>query len=532
MCFVRRVLALLLVSTLAVTVSASRASATMTVLCTGYAGCARVSLSDAGYAEARGTMWWRMYAGHNCTNYVAYRMVRSGLPNLRPWSGNGNATNWGVAKRDLTDHVPAVGAVAWWRANARPAGAVGHVAYVERVVSRDEIVVSQDSWGGDFSWARIRRVGGSWPTGFIHLNDVQLLDRVRPAVTGAARVGGSLSATGGRWRPSSASLGYQWQADGHDVDGATGTRLALTPALLGKRISVRVRASQLGYRRATARSAATRPVAAGRFSMTARPVVRGRARVGATLDATAGTWSPAPSGLAYQWSSAGEPLRGATRPTLRVGPGLVGTALRVTVTVRRPGYRPLSISSARSSRVARGRIATRGTPTVVGSVRPGALLHLHAPSFTPRDAEVTVTWWRSGVRIKNADRATYRVTASDLGARIGARMTLTQPGYTTRTLRTPYTTPVRSVPRISLTVRRRHGLLRATVSLSAPGVAHVPGRAGIGWHGRTQRQVVLRAGSGTTTLTGLAPGVRRLTVRYTGSRLVAARTVTRTVTVR
>ncbi|MDX6302690.1 MAG: hypothetical protein QOF53_3904, partial [Nocardioidaceae bacterium] len=226
--FARRSLALLLVSTLAVTVSATRASATVTVMCTGYAGCARVSLSSAGYSGAGATMWWRMYAGHNCTNYVAYRMVRSGLPNARPWSGNGNATNWGVAMKDRTNKVPAVGAVAWWRANARPAGSVGHVAYVERVVSADEIVVSQDSWGGDFSWARIRRAGGSWPSGFIHLNDVKLLNRARPAVRGVLRVGSRLTATGGRWRPSAVALGYQWQANGHDLPGATTAGLLVT----------------------------------------------------------------------------------------------------------------------------------------------------------------------------------------------------------------------------------------------------------------------------------------------------------------
>ena len=103
-------------------------------------------------------MFWRMYAGHNCTNYAAYRMVRSGMPNVRPWSGPGNAEYWGTSVPNLTDSVPRVGAIAWWRANAGPAGSSGHVAYIQRVVSANEIVVSQDSWGGDFSWASITRL--------------------------------------------------------------------------------------------------------------------------------------------------------------------------------------------------------------------------------------------------------------------------------------------------------------------------------------------------------------------------------------
>ena len=110
-------------------------------------------MSSGGYANSNSKMYWRMYAGHNCTNYVAYRMVASGLPNTRPWTGGGNATYWGTSVPSLTDKVPTVGAVAWWKANTGPAGSAGHVAYVERVVSATEIVVSQDSWGGDFSWA-------------------------------------------------------------------------------------------------------------------------------------------------------------------------------------------------------------------------------------------------------------------------------------------------------------------------------------------------------------------------------------------
>ncbi len=54
----------------------------------------------------------------------------------------------------ITNGTPSVGAIAWWRAGVKPAGSAGHVGYVEKVVSADEIIVSQDSWNGDFSWTR------------------------------------------------------------------------------------------------------------------------------------------------------------------------------------------------------------------------------------------------------------------------------------------------------------------------------------------------------------------------------------------
>ena len=181
---------------------ASPATATSTLLCTGYDGCRDAGYSPAGYKLASSTMWWQMYSGHNCTNYAAYRMVKSGLPNSRPWTGSGNASNWGHAMAGITDAVPAVGAVAWWDAYVRPAGSAGHVAYVERVISADEIIVSQDSWGGDFSWARITRAGGSWPSGFVHFNDVPLVNTAPPAILGEPKVGSRLSASAGTWSQS------------------------------------------------------------------------------------------------------------------------------------------------------------------------------------------------------------------------------------------------------------------------------------------------------------------------------------------
>ncbi len=59
-------------------------------------------------------------------------------------------------------------AVAWWNTSF---SSTGHVAYVEKVISPSEILVSEDNWGGDFRWRRVTLTGGRWPTGFIHLKD-------------------------------------------------------------------------------------------------------------------------------------------------------------------------------------------------------------------------------------------------------------------------------------------------------------------------------------------------------------------------
>lgn len=144
-------------------------AATSSYLCHGYTACAAAGYSNAGYAQVNKNKFWLMTQGHNCTNYVAYRMVSGGMPNVRPWTGTGNAYNWGRANASLTDQLPAVGAVAWWKAGVKGAGSLGHVAYVEQIVSATELIVSEDNWGGNFDWRHIHKASG-WPTGFIHFN--------------------------------------------------------------------------------------------------------------------------------------------------------------------------------------------------------------------------------------------------------------------------------------------------------------------------------------------------------------------------
>ena len=88
-------------------------SAATTYLCSGYSGCVGAGYSDAGYGAVSGKMYWQMYSGHNCTNYAAYRVIKAGGPATRPWSGGGNASEWGLQMSEITDQVPrARGAVA------------------------------------------------------------------------------------------------------------------------------------------------------------------------------------------------------------------------------------------------------------------------------------------------------------------------------------------------------------------------------------------------------------------------------------
>jgi surface antigen len=520
---------LLLVSGLGVGISAAPAQAD-SPLCSGYDGCRNAGYPNAGYQAHSATMYWRMFAGHNCTNYAAYRMVRSGMRNVRPWDGPGNAEYWGLYKRGITDTTPRVGAVAWWKANVPGAGSSGHVAYVEQVVSANAIIVSQDSWGGTFSWARINRADGRWPSGFIHFNDVRLQSTAPPAVSGTPRVGEVLTASPGTWQPGTGvTHAYQWRADGVPIEGATAPSLTLGRAQQGLQISVRVTASKLGYLRGTAVSASTAPVESTELASIAPPRISGDPAVDQTLTASEGRWTAPPDAVTYQWEADGVPIAGATAATLTPGPDLVGKALSVTVTASRQGYTDASATSPATAPVAPGTFARASAPVVTGLPRLGETLQADPGSFTPEDAAVSVQWLRAGVPIEGATGASYRLTRADLGAQVAARVRLTKPGYTPLRARSAETAVVKSPPTLVVQTQPGRGTLRTSVSVTAPGVRPVPGTVRIRSGTRLLAELTLRQGAASTTLRGLPRGLRTFTFRYPATDKVARTALSRTV---
>lgn len=76
-----------------------------------------------------------------------------------------------------------------------------------------------------------------------------------PTVTGTARVGQVLTATGGAWDLDGVALSYQWLRGGAPVAGATGTTYDVTRADLGRALSVRVTATLADHAPGTATSA-------------------------------------------------------------------------------------------------------------------------------------------------------------------------------------------------------------------------------------------------------------------------------------
>lgn len=122
--------------------------------------------------------------GHNCTNYIAFRLQARNISWLdgRNYKGkaifsgharyfdNNIKASGAIADRKASfQSTPRVGDVAQWEAWAPGAGSYGHVAYVEKVFSNGDIIVSESNWGGQGKVRKITKSNG-YPTRFIRLN--------------------------------------------------------------------------------------------------------------------------------------------------------------------------------------------------------------------------------------------------------------------------------------------------------------------------------------------------------------------------
>jgi hypothetical protein len=169
-----------------------------------------------------------------------------------------------------------------------------------------------------------------------------------PVLIGTARVGQTLAAATPSWSPA-AAFTFTWKADGETIAGESGSALVVKGSLAGKRITVSVTGTREGVDEVTKTSEATAVIA--KATLTSKtPKVSGTAKVGTTLTATTGTWSPTP-GYSYQWYANGSAIKGATSSTFVLTKSQVGKAVKVRVTGTLEGYTSKSVYSSTTSKV-------------------------------------------------------------------------------------------------------------------------------------------------------------------------------------
>ncbi|MDQ7991737.1 MAG: right-handed parallel beta-helix repeat-containing protein [Propionicimonas sp.] len=171
--------------------------------------------------------------------------------------------------------------------------------------------------------------------------------------------------------------------------------------------------------------------ATGRITA-ATPTISGTAKVGRTLTAKAGSWSPSGVAFGYRWLRNGKAIAGATRSTYTLVAADRGQKITVTVTGTRAGFPTVSKTSKATAKVATGSLTT-ATPKVTGTATVGRKLTAKPGSWGPGSVKLTYRWYRSGHAIPGATKSTYVLKRADRGNRIEVRVTGSKSGFTTVT---------------------------------------------------------------------------------------------------
>lgn len=353
-----------------------------------------------------------------------------------------------------------------------------------------------------------------------------------PTVSGTPQVGSRLTTTTGSWSRDDLAYGYQWFSGSTPISGATGSSYVPGAADVAQPLSVVVTASRFGFTSLGARSTPSAAVAPGRFTRRSAPTVSGTPRVGSRLTATPGTWSPGAT-VDFQWSAGGRPIAGATSSTFVPTPRERGETIRVRVTARRPGFTPLSASTAPSEPVATGRLRVTGAPSITGAAVVGSVVTIQPGTVAPAGASVRYQWLRDGRVLSGATGQTRTVSSRDIGRRLSARVTYKASGFSAATVTTAPLRSTRTTPKMSISAGSPSaGTATFTIRVSASGVAPPGGRITVSSPSGRSRTVAVTRGRATVTLTGQATGPQTYRLRYRGTASLVPVTKEASLTVR
>jgi hypothetical protein len=175
---------------------------------------------------------------------------------------------------------------------------------------------------------------------------------------------------------------------------------------------------------------------------TGSPAIRGTARVGSTLTATAGAWDPADATVGYQWLANGTPIADATAASLTLTAPNLGKHVAVRVTASKPSLASGSATSTALT-VLPGVIANSSAPKVRGILKTGRKLTAVPGTWTPGGLTFSYQWLKDGRRIAGARGVRYELGRRAKGHRFSVRITATKAGYATLGKTSPKTARIR-----------------------------------------------------------------------------------------
>ncbi len=265
-----------------------------------------------------------------------------------------------------------------------------------------------------------------------------------PAIAGTAKRTLTLTASAGTWTPAGATFAYQWQRDEgdgfEDIASATAASYVLVTADVDATIRVVVTATNVDGS-TTAASAPTTTVVAATPGNRVVPALTGGSRVGDTLTATDGAWSPAAESFAYQWQrragGAYTDIAGATAKTYTLAADDAGATVRVAVTATNDDGTGVGYSAATATVVAPP-VPPSGIAAPTGTLQDTETLSIAPGTWTPASATFTYQWLRCpsgatalGGCVTVGSGQSYTLSGNDVGHAMAVRVTGTAAGVST-----------------------------------------------------------------------------------------------------
>ncbi|MDR6555836.1 hypothetical protein J2809_000167 [Arthrobacter pascens] len=262
-------------------------------------------------------------------------------------------------------------------------------------------------------------------------------------VTGRPAVGQELSLSAPQWDNSAShgTLTYQWFRGAVAIPSATASRYTVTAADVGQKLWGKVTLSAPGFSSVELASAQVTGVIAT-FVTAPVPTVSGTARVGQLQTANAGTWAPTGATLSYQWYRGTAAITGAVGRTYTTTAADYGKTVKVRVRASKAGYTSLDRYSA-ARMIYSGTIVATKSLLVTGVHRYGQTLRI-SQGWTP-GVTLRYQWYRNGVAIKGATAPYLYLNPGFIGSRVNVNVTVSKPGYGTRSAATKLVTVGKAV---------------------------------------------------------------------------------------
>ena len=260
-----------------------------------------------------------------------------------------------------------------------------------------------------------------------------------PTISGTAQVGQTLTADVSGIADedglTNAAFSYQWQADGSDIAGATGSTYTLADVDEGRIITVTVSFTDNAGNAESLTSTATTAVAPKANSpATGQPIIIGAAQVEETLSVdTSGIADE--DGLddvsySYQWQADGSDIAGSTDSTYTLVDADEGKIVSVTVSFADDAGNAESLTSAATEAVkAKPNTPATGQPVISGTAQVGETLSVDTSSIADEDGLDDATfahqWAADGADIADATDSAYTLSDADEGKTISVRVSFT-----------------------------------------------------------------------------------------------------------